>query len=250
VSALLHAVVVEKSFGDSRVLVDAEISIAQGRIVSLVGLSGCGKSTLLRIIAGLERNFRGTLTLDGRQIRGLHPEIGFIFQEPRLLPWLTVAENVGFAAGPAGARDSRTTELLAAVGLRSFADALPKTLSGGMAQRVAIARGLFSSPQLLLLDEPFSAVDAFTRMKLQDMLLDLTHERGTTLLTVTHDLDEAIFLGDEVFVMSSRPGSIRKRIPVHLSRPRDRGSTGFAEIRRQIYRELFAGAEPRDDYAI
>jgi len=161
------------------------------------------------------------------------PDVGFIFQEPRLLPWLSVADNVGFDAGRGGGRHPRVKELLAEVGLADFADAYPKQLSGGMAQRAAIARGLFAQPALLLLDEPFSAVDAFTRMRLQDLLLSLAARHGTTLLLVTHDIDEAAYLSDRIFVMSANPGRIAGEIEVSLPRPRDRGAAELVRIQAQ-----------------
>jgi sulfonate transport system ATP-binding protein len=178
-SKLLEVRVSRKTFGTLPVLRDLRLTLRAGETVSLVGASGCGKSTLLRLVSGLDRDYTGEITLNGRRLTGVTREVGFIFQEPRLLPWLTVSENVAFDIGRQGASDPRVGALLTEVGLGGFPDALPKQLSGGMAQRAAIARGLFTQPRLLLLDEPFSAVDAFTRMKLQDLLLALARQTAS-----------------------------------------------------------------------
>jgi sulfonate transport system ATP-binding protein len=223
-----------KRFGDKRVLQDLRVAVASGEIVTLVGASGCGKSTLLRIVAGLDQDYDGEVRLNGRVQHGLTREIGFIFQEPRLFPWLTVAENIAFDLGRAGRKDPRVGALLAEVGLAGYEDALPKQLSGGQAQRVAIARGLFTQPRLLLLDEPFSAVDAFTRMKLQDMLVDVAHTHDITLLLVTHDIDESVFVSDRVLVLESQPGRLREQIGVAVPRPRDRAAPELASLRSRV----------------
>ncbi len=238
-SVLLETVIQDKSFADRRVLEDVDISVEHGEIVSLVGPSGCGKSTLLRIIAGLERDYAGGVALEGQQLSGRSSRIGFIFQEPRLLPWLTVAENIAFSIGNKGASHPRVASLLADVGLDGYAGALPKQLSGGQAQRVSIARGLFTQPQVLLLDEPFSAVDAFTRMKLQDLLLRVAAQHNTTLVLVTHDLDEALYLGDRILIMGTNPGVIRREVKVDLSHPRDRRDPVLAETKAELLTELY-----------
>jgi len=239
-NALIELHIRDKRFGESRVLHDVRLALAAGEIATLVGKSGCGKSTLLRLIAGLDRDFHGNIALDGAPLSGIHPEIGLIFQEPRLLPWLSVAENVGFPQLRQGAAESdpQVHALLQEVGLSDAANALPKALSGGMAQRAAIARGLFSQPRLLLLDEPFSAVDAFTRMHLQDLLLALAAEHGFAVLLVTHDIDEAAYLSDRVLVMGE--GVLAQTIPVDLPRPRSRHDGALAQARDRILGALEA----------
>lgn len=223
-----------KRFDERLVLSDVHLSVRAGEIVTLVGASGCGKSTLLRIAAGLDRRFDGQVTLDGRALSGMTREIGFIFQEPRLFPWLSVAENVAFDLGRRGRDDPRIAPLLAEVGLTGYERALPKQLSGGQAQRVAIARGLFTQPRLLLLDEPFSAVDAFTRMKLQDLLVGLAQRHGITLLIVTHDIDEAAYLSDRVVVLGAQPGRVRDVVAVPSPRPRQRNDAALADARARL----------------
>ncbi|MDR7333711.1 ABC transporter ATP-binding protein [Roseateles asaccharophilus] len=224
-TAVLDLHVQAKRFGQRLVLSDVRLRLAAGEVVSLVGASGCGKSTLLRIAAGLDDDFTGRVTLTAGA--------GVVFQEPRLFPWLTVAQNVAFAAGAPPA-DERALALLAEVGLSGHERALPKQLSGGQAQRVAIARALFTQPRLLLLDEPFSAVDAFTRMKLQDLLAELARRHGVTLLLVTHDLDEAVLLGDRVVVLGSEARGVVDDIAVDLPRPRARSDAALATARGRV----------------
>lgn len=238
--ALLDVAVQAKRFAERRVLDDIRFRVSPGEIVSLVGASGCGKSSLLRIVAGLDRDFTGRIDLAGRLLEGLTREIGFVFQEPRLFPWLDVAANVAFELGPAGRHDPRVAALLAEVGLGGHAEAFPKQLSGGQAQRVAIARGLFSQPRLLLLDEPFSAVDAFTRMKLQDLLLTVAQRHAITVLMVTHDIDEACLLSDRVLVLAAQPGRLQEAIDIPLSRPRDRGAAQLTAVKSRVLDALHA----------
>jgi sulfonate transport system ATP-binding protein len=238
-SALLQLHILHKRFGDRTVLRDVSLALQEGEIVSLVGASGCGKSTLLRLVAGLDRDFDGSIVLGGRRLHGVTPEIGLIFQEPRLLPWLNVADNVAFHRDPgavAADRAARVASLLDEVGLRDAAQLLPKQLSGGMAQRAAIARGLFQRPRVLLLDEPFSAVDALTRMRLQDLLLRLAHEHGLTVLLVTHDIDEAVYLSDRVVTLGQ--GEIVADTAVPLPRPRNRHTPALAHARDAVLQIL------------
>ncbi|QPF76271.1 ABC transporter ATP-binding protein [Roseateles sp. DAIF2] len=216
------------------VLGELSLRLAAGEVLALVGASGCGKSTLLRLVAGLERDFEGRLWLDGAPLAGPSRAIGYVFQEPRLFPWLTVAENVGFDIGQ-GCDRERVAALLAEVGLSELAGALPKQLSGGQAQRVAIARALYTRPRLLLLDEPFSALDAFTRLRLQDLVLALARAHGTALLLVTHDVDEALRLANRVLVMQARPGRIAREIAV----PRH-ADAGAAGLRAELLQALQA----------
>lgn len=239
-TALLDVHIHTKRYGERTVLRDLSLSLDAGELVSLVGASGCGKSTLLRLIAGLDHDHTGRIRLDGQEVHGITADIGFIFQEPRLFPWLTVAENVSFGSPRSPDTEARVAALLAEVGLSDHASALPKQLSGGQAQRVAIARGLFRQPRLLLLDEPFSAVDAFTRMKLQDLLTRVVHEHGVTVLMVTHDLDEAVVLSDRVLVLDQQPGPLLDTLRVPLPHPRQRDDDVITQSRTALLRRLKA----------
>ena len=215
-------------------------NINLGEIVAIIGGSGCGKSTLLRAVAGLDPATSGAVTLDQTAIAAPHPKIGIIFQEPRLLPWLTVAGNIGFGLSelPVDVRRARVARALDRVGLADKAKAWPRELSGGQAQRVAIARALVPQPEVLLLDEPFSALDAFTRRDLQDHLLDLWADTRPTLILVTHDVEEAVALADRVLVMRPRPGRLFEAINVNLGRPRDRNSPLFDDFKRHVLTAL------------
>jgi sulfonate transport system ATP-binding protein len=215
-------------------------SVGPGEIVAIVGGSGSGKSTLLRAISGLDTPSQGRILLDGEPVTQPHERIGIIFQEPRLLPWLTVAANVGFGLEdrPRAERNERVAKALARVGLSDKANMWPRELSGGQAQRVAIARALVPRPEVLLLDEPFSALDAFTRVDLQDHLLDLWADLRPTLVLVTHDVDEAVVLADRIMVMRPRPGRIFEEIAAELPRPRDRQSAAFDFVKRRVLAAL------------
>jgi sulfonate transport system ATP-binding protein len=237
---VLDVHVADKRYGARRVLQDVRLSVAPGEVVALVGASGCGKSTLLRIAAGLDADFAGHVRLDGAPQRGPTRAVGFVFQEPRLFPWLSVADNVCFETGAGGARDARVATLLREVGLADRGDALPRQLSGGQSQRVALARAVYGAPRVLLLDEPFSAVDAFTRLKLQALLAALVREHGMAALLVTHDVDEAVALADRVVVMDADPGRPRETLPVALPAPRDRAGEGFAAQRARVLHALQA----------
>src|ERR1700728_3985261 len=216
------------------------LDVELGEIVAVIGGSGCGKSTLWRAIGGLDPASEGTIVLDGERITAPHQKIGIIFQEPRLLPWLKVADNVGFGLGnrPKPERAQRVAAALERVGLSDKAKMWPRELSGGQAQRVAIAPALVPRPQVLLLDEPFSALDAFTRTDLQDHLLDLWADVRPTLIVVTHDVDEAIVLADRVMVMRPQPGRIFEEIEGYMPRPRDRQSAAFDFSKRRVLAAL------------
>lgn len=216
----------------SRVTAD----IAPGSIVALVGGSGCGKTTLLRLVSGLETAESGAISLDGAAITQPHPAVGVIFQEPRLFPWLTVAQNIAFglAGLPRAEQDERVNRALSRIGLDGYGSRLPRELSGGQAQRVAIARALVARPSVLLLDEPFSALDAFTRADLHEQLLMLWAAERPTILMVTHDVEEAVVLADRVLVMQPKPGRIFADMAIDLPRPRDRLSDAFTREKRRV----------------
>ena len=207
-----------------RALDGISLTINEGEFVALLGPSGCGKSTLLNLLAGFEKTTEGTLLFDGETVIRPGPDRGVVFQEAALFPWLNVWQNVVFGPQVQGVArseyESRARKLLKLVGLEAFAEALPVQLSGGMRQRVGIARVLAMSPRALLMDEPFGALDAQTRLSMQQLLLDVWQSLGTTVLFVTHDIDEAILLSDRICVMSARPGRIIRTIPIALARPR------------------------------
>ncbi|WP_052339855.1 ABC transporter ATP-binding protein [Gorillibacterium massiliense] len=219
--------------------------IKPGEFVSLIGPSGCGKSTLLRLIAGLLTSDEGTLELDGKTIREPSYERGLVFQDPTLFPWLTVEDNVAFGLKARGVYKTKKAEVakfIGLVGLEGFGKSYPHQLSGGMAQRASLARALVNEPKVLLLDEPLGALDAFTRMNMQDELIRIWRERGTTMVMVTHDVDEAIYLSDRILVMTTRPARIETSIQVELARPRARGNPDFMQLRSRILDILdFAG---------
>lgn len=223
-----------------RALDGVTLNVAPGEILVIVGGSGCGKSTLLRAISGLDAPSHGRVLLDGGAVTAPHEKIGIVFQEPRLLPWLSVADNVGFGLAhlPAAVRRERVARALARVGLSDKAEVWPRELSGGQAQRAAIARARVPQPEVLLLDEPFSALDAFTRADLQDHLLDLWAELRPTLIVVTHDVDEAVVLADRIVVMRPRPGRLFAEIAADLPRPRDRQSAAFDAVKRRVLAAL------------
>ncbi len=215
-----------------------DLEVAQGELVCLLGPSGCGKSTLLNAIAGFSLPTAGTLTALGRPVTAPGPDRAMVFQEYALFPWLTVEENVAFGLELAGAPPARRREvvggLLAKLGLAEFRDRYPKDLSGGMRQRVAIARVLAIDPPMLLMDEPFGALDALTRRTLQDELLRLWAETGKTIVFVTHGIEESIYLADRVVVMTYRPGTVKRVVPVALPRPRDPASPEFNQLKREL----------------
>jgi ABC-type nitrate/sulfonate/bicarbonate transport system ATPase subunit len=221
------------------------LSLAAGELVSLVGPSGCGKSTLLRLIAGLDSPDSGELLIGSEPITEPSAERGLVFQDPNLFPWLTVRRNIEaglVARGVLREKRNEVDEFMRLVGLEAFGNVYPHHLSGGMAQRVALARALINHPRVLLLDEPLGALDAFTRMRMQDEVLRLWQARRTTMLLVTHDIDEAIYMSDRIIIMTQRPGKIDQTIPIGLERPRDRSSSDFLRLRGNILELLhFAG---------
>ncbi len=223
-----------------RALDGVTLEVGLGEIVVVVGGSGCGKSTLLRLVSGLDRPTQGAIALDGTPITAPHEQIGIVFQEPRLLPWLSVADNVGFGLDdrPKQERRQRVVMQLERVGLHDKATVWPRELSGGQSQRTALARALVTRPEVLLLDEPFSALDAFTRVDLQDHLLDLWADFKPTLVVVTHDVDEAVVLADRIMVMRPRPGRMFAEIAADLPRPRDRQSAAFDHVKRRVLAAL------------
>lgn len=238
---------------DIEVLRDINLSVREGEFVSIVGRSGCGKSTLLRILAGLEKESAGIVLVKDKKVDKPTIECGMVFQESRLYPWRTVEDNVKFGVHksiPKGEKAKLVQQYIELVGLTGFEKALPKQLSGGMQQRVSIARSLVNNPDILLLDEPFGALDAFTKLNMQNEILKIWEKERKTMIMVTHDIDEAIYLGDRIVVLSSRPGQIKKIINVNLSRPRVRISEGFGFVRKEVYREFFEDAEEKIEYFI
>lgn len=223
---------------------DVSLTIEPGEMVSILGPSGCGKSTLLRIIAGLTRTTSGSVKVGGEEIEAPSAERGLVFQDPSLFPWLTVRRNIEVGLRARGLlRDQReqVDEFMQLVGLEAFANSFPHHLSGGMAQRVSLARALINQPKVLLLDEPLGALDAFTRMRMQDEVLRLWKLHRTTMLFVTHDIDEAIYMSDRVVIMTPRPGKIESILEVTLERPRERSSHEFLELRGEILEIMHFG---------
>ena len=241
---------VSKSYrvNDSALLAlrDVSFTVEPGEFVTILGASGCGKSTLLRLIIGLDTDYRGDILLDGRRVAGPGADRGIVFQEPRLLPWLTVEQNVMLgldASGTPPAMSKRIArEQLKRVRLAGFERAYPHQLSGGMAQRAAIARALVSQPKVLLMDEPLGALDSQTRAYMQEELLGLWQREGITMLMVTHDIEEAVYLSNKVVVMEPSPGRVRGILPIEWPHPRERGSLEFARLKDRVLRMLVKGA--------
>ena len=233
--------------GEALVALDRlSLDIADGEFVTVVGPSGCGKSTAMNIAAGLVEPSAGRMLVDGRPVHGPGPERGVIFQQYALFPWLTVRQNVEFGLRIAGMKRAQRREVadyfMDLVGLRPFADSLPKTLSGGMKQRCAIARAYAVNPGILLMDEPFGALDALTRVQLQDRLLDAWSRERRTVMFITHDVDEAVYLANRVVVMAAGPGRLHKVVPVELPYPRTeeiRLSPDFASVRNEVWRSVY-----------
>ena len=230
-----------KTYADgTEALRDIRIVAQSGEIVAILGGSGCGKTTLLRLTAGLDRPSAGVIAIDGQAVAGTHPAISAVFQEPRLLPWLTVGRNIGFGGRriARSERQRRVGDLLERIGLAGYAARWPKDLSGGQQQRVAIARALIGHPEILLLDEPFSALDAFTRASLHEMLLSLWRDLRPTILMVTHDVEEAVFLADRIVVMRPRPGRVHETMTIRLPRPRNKLTSEYDMARRDVLRTI------------
>ncbi|EAL11609.1 taurine ABC transporter, ATP-binding protein [Bacillus cereus G9241] len=231
-----------KQTGTVQVLENINFQLEKGDFVTVIGPSGCGKSTLLKIIAGLDSDFEGEIIIDGERITKPSKKQGFIFQEHRLFPWLTVEENI---AADLSLKDKyvkdKVKEWVEIVRLDGFEKSYPKEISGGMSQRVAIARALLRDPNVLLLDEPFGALDAFTRSHLQEVLLNIWEQKKTTMIFVTHDIDEAIYLSNRIVIMSAKPGKIHKVIENNLSYPRSKTSESFQEIRKKVLQQFEHG---------
>ncbi|GAB6612385.1 MULTISPECIES: ABC transporter ATP-binding protein [Bacillus] len=231
-----------KQTGTVQVLEDINFQLERGDFVTVIGPSGCGKSTLLKIVAGLDDEFEGKVVIDGEQIVKPSKKQGFIFQEHRLFPWLTVEENI---AADLSLKDKyvkdKVKEWVEIVRLDGFEKSYPKEISGGMSQRVAIARALLRDPNVLLLDEPFGALDAFTRSHLQEVLLKIWEQKKTTMLFVTHDIDEAIYLSNRMIIMSAKPGKIHKVIENNLPYPRNKTSQSFQQLRTKVLHQFEYG---------
>lgn len=230
-------------------LEDVCLEIHDKEIICFVGPSGCGKTTLLRIIAGLDAATRGEVRLDGEVITEPDPKIGMVFQEYSLFPWRTVIENISFGLEmkgmPPAERRAAAEHYLRLVGLEEFRSSYPYELSGGMRQRVAIARAIANEPEVLLMDEPFGALDAQTRNLMQKELLSIWEQTKKTILFVTHSVDEAVYIADRIVIFSARPGRVQEIIDVPWTRPRDRTSTDFAGIRRYVLKKIEEGAAGR-----
>ena len=242
--------------GDHQVeaLKDINLELKRGEFVSIIGASGCGKTTLLRLIAGLDEVNIGTIKFNGEQVKEPNYKRGYIFQQHNLFPWLTVEQNV--AAGLKARHVFRKNKdkiqkYIDLVGVDGFEKSYPHQLSGGMSQRVAIARALINEPELLVLDEPMGALDSFTRADIQDKLLEIRKEKNLTMLLVTHDVDEAIYMSDRIVIMTPRPGKISEIIDVNIPHPRNRGGAEFLALRRSLLDKFdLANAHPEPEYMI
>jgi len=223
---------------------NVSVTMESGEFISLVGPSGCGKSTILRLVAGLIVPTLGKVAVNGKEIDGPSPNRGMVFQRPTLFPWLTVEDNIAFSLkvqGKLEGNEDKVKRMIKVIGLEKFKDDYPGQLSGGMAQRVALVRSLINQPEILLLDEPLGALDAFTRMHMQDEILSMWSESRQLALMVTHDVDEAIYMGTRVLVMDANPGRIIADIKIDQSYPRDRSSASFVEYRNDILNKLHFG---------
>lgn len=242
----------EKDGERFQVLKDINLEVKEGEFVCIVGASGCGKSTLLRSVAGLDVEHFGEVTVNGERVSRPEKTRGMVFQEHRLFPWMNIEDNISYVLneGTKEEKKEKVRKLIELVGLKGFEKAYPKQLSGGMAQRAGIARALVNQPELLLLDEPFGALDAFTKIQMQQEVKRIHKQEGTTMILVTHDIDEAVFLADRIVVMSSRPGTIKRIVNVELSEPRNRNNEEFLKIRKLVFNEFFAERQIDLDYVI
>lgn len=239
--------------GDSfQVLKDINLTIKEGEFICIVGASGCGKSTLLRSIAGLDNVHEGTIEVNGTLVTKPEKSRGMVFQEHRLFPWLNIEDNISYVLNE-GTKEEKAEKVrkhIELVGLKGFEKAYPKQLSGGMSQRAGIARALVNQPKLLLLDEPFGALDAFTKIQMQQEVKRIHKTEGTTMILVTHDIDEAVYLADRIVVMTSRPGTIKRVVNVELAEPRNRNNNEFISIRKSIFSEFFTEQQIDLEYVI
>ena len=242
----------EKDGETFQVLKDINLTVREGEFVCIVGASGCGKSTLLRSIAGLDTNHEGEITVNGERVTKPEKTRGMVFQEHRLFPWLNVEDNISYVLneGTKEEKAKNVKEHIELVGLSGFEKSYPRQLSGGMAQRAGIARALVNRPEILLLDEPFGALDAFTKIQMQQEVKRIHKQVGTTMILVTHDIDEAVYLADRIVVMSARPGTIKRVVNVELAEPRNRNNFEFLSIRKEIFNEFFAEQQIDLDYVI
>lgn len=250
---------VEKNFVNARneiqtALAQVNLEIKEGEFICLLGPSGCGKTTLLNLIAGFDQPSQGEITIDGVGVEGTNPKFITIFQDYGLFPWRTVLGNVEYGLGAKGVGKEKRREIslqyIKLVGLEKFINSHPRELSGGMKQRVAIARALAVEPEILFMDEPFGALDAITRMKMQEEIVRIWQENKRTIVFVTHDIDEAIYLADRIVIMSPHPGRVKSVLSVSMGRPRDRTSFDFGQIREKVYREFELKVEQETDYNI
>ena len=239
---------------DVEALEDVSLDVKRSEFISIIGASGCGKTTLLRSIAGLDKPDSGSIVMDDHKITKPDPERGYVFQQGGLFNWLTVEQNIAYGLKTRKIYKEKKAEVpkyIDLVGLKGFEDSYPYQISGGMAQRVAIARTLINDPKMLLLDEPMGALDSFTRADIQDKLLELHRLNGITMVLVTHDIDEAIYLSDRIVIMTPRPGKISNIIEVNIPHPRQRGEAEFLAMRRKLLQKFdLATAHPEPEYNI
>lgn len=250
----LRRIYIDDDGADVEALEDVSLKVKRGEFISIIGASGCGKTTLLRSIAGLDKPDSGTIVMEDHPIKKPDPERGYVFQQGGLFNWLTVEQNIAYGLKTRRVYKQKKSEVakyIELVGLNGFENSYPYQISGGMAQRVAIARTLINDPKMLLLDEPMGALDSFTRADIQDKLLELHRLNGITMVLVTHDIDEAIYLSDRIVIMTPRPGKISNIIEVKIPHPRQRGGVEFLAMRRKLLEEFdLATALPEPEYNI